>query len=400
MRTPTHAAADAPRTITIMLLARTALNLQFRVVYPFLPAIGRGLGVPLETASLLLTARAVVSVASPVFGALADRLGRRTLMLAGLAALVLAGLIMALGSGPGPLGFGLALVAFALFGFSKSGFDPAMQAYVGDAVPYARRGRVMGLLELSWSLAWFIGVPLCGVLIARFGWRSPFWLIALAGVGGLLAMWRLCPACGIAQPTAANELPSSAAPGVPWRAILRASLPALVVGLLLVMAMENVFIVYGAWLESEFGLAVSMIGAVSIVISIAEMLAEGLSAGLVDRLGKRRAVLSGFVLFLLAMLLLPRLAGSLATALAGMALFICAFEFTIVSLVPLMSEIVPSARGSVMALNVAAMSIGRIIATLTAPRLWATGGLTANALASAAMLAVGIVVLWRVVHER
>ncbi len=398
MRTHTHAPADAPRTIIVMLLARTALNLQFRVVYPFLPAIGRGLGVPLETASLLLTARAVVSVASPFFGALADRLGRRALMLAGLVALVLAALIMALGSGPGPLGFGLALAAFALFGFSKSGFDPAMQAYVGDAVPYTRRGRVMGLLELSWSLAWFIGVPLCGLLIARFGWRSPFWLIALAGTAGLLALWRLCPACGIAQPT--GDCAASATTGVPWRAILRISLPVLLVSLLLVMAMENVFIVYGAWLEGEFGLAVSTIGAVSIVISLAEMLAEGLSAGLVDRLGKRRAVLGGFILLLLALLLLPRLSGTLATALGGMALFICTFEFAIVSFVPLISEIVPSARGSVLALNVAAMSVGRIIATLTAPRLWVAGGLPANALASAAMLAVGMVVLWRVVHEK
>ena len=126
---------------------------------------------------------------------------------------------------------------------------------------------------------------------------------------------------------------------------------------------------------------------------------EGL-AGLVDRLGKRRAVLGGFILLLLALLLLPRLSGTLATALGGMALFICTFEFALVSLVPLVSEIVPSARGSVLALNVAAMSVGRIIATLTAPRLWAAGGLPANALASAAMLAVGIVVLWRVVREK
>lgn len=398
MRTPTHAPADAPRSIIAMLLARTALNLQFRIVYPFLPAIGRGLGVSLETASLLLTVRSAVSVASPFFGVLADRLGRRTLMLAALATLALAALVMALGGGPGPLGFRLALLAFALFGFSKSGFDPAMQAYVGDAVPYARRGRVMGLLELPWSLSWFIGVPLCGVLIARFGWRSPFWLTALAGLGGLLAIWRLCPACGVAQPGAAR--PAAATSGVPWRAILRASLPALAVTLLLLLAMENVFIVYGAWLESEFGLATATIGAVSVAISLAEMLAEGLSAGLVDRLGKRRAVLGGFVLLLLALLLLPRLSGALATALAGMALFIFAFEFTVVSFVPLISEVMPSARGPVLALNVAAMSVGRLVATLTAPRLWAAGGLSANALASGVMLAAGILILWRVVRER
>lgn len=379
-----------------MLLARTALNLQFRIIYPFLPAIGRGLGVSLETASLLLTVRSILGVASPLYGALADRLGRRTVMLAGLVALVLAALVMVAVAGPGALGFGLALLAFALFGFSKSAYDPAMQAYVGDAVPYARRGRVMGLLELSWSLSWFIGVPLSGLLIARFGWRAPFWLIVVAGVSGLVALWRLCPKCGASPPQVAQP-----AAAVPWLAVLRASLPVLTVAMLLVMALENVFVVYGAWLESEFGLAVTAIGLVSIVLSVAEMVAEGVSAGLVDRLGKRRAVLGGFVLFLLSLLLLPRLAaGTLVAALGGMALLILAFEFTIVSFVPLVSEVMPSARGAVLSLNVAAMAVGRIIATLTAPRLWSAGGLAANAWASAVMLALGIVVLWRVVREQ
>ena len=42
---------------TTILPARLVLNAQFRIPYPFLPAISRGLGVPLEVASLLLTVR-------------------------------------------------------------------------------------------------------------------------------------------------------------------------------------------------------------------------------------------------------------------------------------------------------------------------------------------------------
>ena len=75
------------RDLVVMFLARLALNLQYRVVYPFLPAISRGLGVPLETASLLLTVRSLVGAFSPVYGLAADRYGRRPMMLAGLLAL-------------------------------------------------------------------------------------------------------------------------------------------------------------------------------------------------------------------------------------------------------------------------------------------------------------------------
>lgn len=45
--------ADAPRVLAVMLIARTVINIPMRIVYPFLPAISRGLGVSLETASLL-----------------------------------------------------------------------------------------------------------------------------------------------------------------------------------------------------------------------------------------------------------------------------------------------------------------------------------------------------------
>ncbi len=175
----------------MLLLARTCLNLQARVVYPFLPAISRGLGVPLETASLLVTVRSFVGALSPIYGLAADRYGRRPMMLAGLLALAVGTGLTALAPG-----LGVALLAFALLGFSKSAYDPAMQAYVGDAVPYERRGRVMSLLEISWSLSWFVGVPIAGFVIAAAGWRGPFVLIAALACLALVALWRLCPGCG------------------------------------------------------------------------------------------------------------------------------------------------------------------------------------------------------------
>ena len=72
------------KTFWVLLLSRLALNMQMRVIYPFLPAISRGLGVPLGTTSLLLTARAVANLSSPIYGSLSDRYGRRALMLTGL----------------------------------------------------------------------------------------------------------------------------------------------------------------------------------------------------------------------------------------------------------------------------------------------------------------------------
>ncbi len=385
--------ADSPRTLGVILLSRIALNLQFRVVYPFLPAISRGLGIPLETAGLLLAVRSLVSMGSPLYGALADRRGRRPLMLAGLVALIAGALLV--GVAPG---LAVALAAFALLGFSKAAYDPAAQAYLGDAVPYERRGRVLGIIELSWSLSWFIGVPVAGFLIAASGWRSVFWFIAGLGGVALLASWRLCRDCGRG---AANRPVARTAPR-PWR------LPAwftfrvllvLAVSFLVILANEFVFIVYGIWLETNFGLTVMALGVASLVISLAELLAETASAGMVDRLGKRRAVLGGLIAHLLSYLLLLRLAGTLGGALTGVFLMFLTFEFTVVAIIPLVSELAPEARGAVLALNLAVMALARVIGALLGPRLWAAGGLATNALMSAGLLGAALLIWWLGVRE-
>lgn len=390
--TPTNR-ADAPRTLAVMLAARTVLNMPMRIVYPFLPAIARGLGVPLATAGLLFTVRGLISAAGPLYGFLADRYGRRRMMLVGLLALVIgATAIAALPT------FGLALVGFALLGFSKASFDPAMQAYVGDTVPYERRGRIMGILELPWSMSWFIGVPAAGFVIAAAGWRAPFWLLAGLGLAPLAAMWRLCPGCGGAWTRRAASrlsLANLARNRQRWLGIATI----LSVPILLVAANENVFIVYGAWMEQDFGLSVATLGVASVGISLAELAGELTSAGLVDRLGKRRAVLMGLTLNALAYLLLPRLAGGLGSALFGVFLVFLTFEFTIVSLLPLLSELTPNARAMLMALSAAVMSLGRVVSSLAGPRLWQSGGLSLNALISAAMVAFATLILWRTARQ-
>ncbi len=373
------------------MLARLALNIQFRIVYPFLPAISRGLSVPLETASLLLTARAVTAAASPFLGMLADRFGRRSLMLGGLAVLAGGSLLVALAPSFGP-----ALAAFALLGLAKTAYDPSMQAYVSDAVPYARRGRVIGLLELSWSLAWLLGVPAAGLLIGKAGWQAPY--LAIAGLGALsLAALARRKLEGARADLPVHRKPIL--PGSPIRLLPFSAFVALGVNLLMVLAIENVSIVYGAWMEGQFGLSVAALGVASTVIALAEFTAECGAAGLVDRVGKRRAVLAGQILSVLAYLLLPHLAGGLVGALAGTGLLFLAFEFGTCSFIPLLTELAPGAQATVMALNVAATALARVIASFSSPRLWEAGGLPLTTLASAAVAALAVMALIGGVHE-
>ncbi len=142
-----------------------------------------------------------------------------------------------------------------------------------------------------------------------------------------------------------------------------------------------------------------VLGLASSVIGIAEVMGEGISAGLVDRLGKKKAVLGGLLLNAGAYLLLPLLSGNLASALVGLFVLFIAFEFSIVSSFPLISELAPDARGTLMALNVAALSVGRMAGSLTATPLWLHGGLSLNAVVSCGAALAAFALLFLFVPE-
>jgi MFS transporter, DHA1 family, inner membrane transport protein len=343
-------------------IIRMIFNTLHRMVYPFLAVFARGLGVDLTTISYALTARSVVGTVGPFAAAVADRRGRRFGMLLGASLFMVgAAVVVFWPSFPGLL---LSLVLATL---GKYIFDPGMQAYISDRIAYAQRGRTIAITEFGWSLAFVVGVPLMGFLIAKKGWMAPFPLMALLGViivGGLVWM-----------------LPKDDLPANPMRSrdnfrLVLTSLPALTglaVGLLATAANEEVNLVFGVWLEDSFGLKIAALGAASAVIGISEMSAEGLVAAFVDRLGKPRAIALGLAVNSLAALALPWIGRTEVGALLGLFFFYLSFEFTIVSYLPLMTELLPSARATLMAFNVACLSFGRAIGAFLAPHLYGLG---------------------------
>ncbi len=374
--------------LVVLFLSRTVLSTAQRLVYPFLPSIARGLGISLSAAAGLVTLRMVAGLVAPLFGPVADRQGRRRTLEIGLLLFTVAGVFLV---GTGSLSTGtlfLAAAAFVLYGLAKVLYDPTVHAYLGDVVPYRARGRAIGILELSWSSAWLFGVPVAGFLIEHFGWRAPWLAMVCLGLLSLGLTHLFLPPGRPLRQTVTHQR---------WFALLNASwhhllrrrqvIVLLSISLLLTMALEIPFIVYGAWLETSFGLSLSSLGLASIVVGLAEASAELGTTMLTDRLGKRRSVLVGLTGMAFSLLLLPFLAGSgLVPALLGVALVITSFEFAIVSLLPLVTELAPQARASLLSLNVTAFSLGRIGGAALGSWLWArqAGGIGFHAILGAA----------------
>ncbi len=369
--------------LAVLTLLRTIFNTLHRMVYPFLSVFARSLGVEVTALSFAVTARSLVALFIPVFASLADRRGRRFGMLAGILVFTVGVALVAIH--PSLITLSAALI-LALLG--KYLFDPATQAYLGDRIAYERRGTALAVTEVSWSMAFILGVPIMGWIIARFGWATPFPVLAGLGVVMFMVIWRMIPRQDEHHDPASH-------PRARFRSLL-ASIPVLA-GISIAFwagaANELVNLNFGVWLEDSFGLKIAALAGAAAVIGLAELSGEGLVAFTTDRLGKPLAIRLGLSASALGALLLPFLGQTRTGALLGLFLFYITFEYTIVSQIPLISELQPDARATILTLNLTGHSLGRFLGAFLSTLIFQRFGFLYVAICAAIFNGFGLIAL-------
>lgn len=370
--------------ITFMFL-RTILNTAHRMVYPFLPVFARGLGVDLSSMSLLMTARSLLGTSSPLFAPMADRRGRKFGMLVGVVVFTLGVGLVAIHPS-----FWTLAIALMLAMVGKYMFDPAMQAYFGDRIPYHQRGTALAVTEVAWSMSFIVGVPVVGFLIDRFGWSAPFPVFTILGLAIFFVIWRIVPG-----EDSHHKLTSNSRAG--YHAVFT-SVPAMA-GISIAMwasaGNELVNIIFGVWLEDSFGLKIIALAGASAVIGVSELSGEGLVALTTDKLGKPLALTIGLIGNAIASILLPLIGHTQVGALVGLFLFYITFEYVMVSHIPLMTELVPSARATMLSMNVTGHSLGRALGAFLAAFIYQQFGFLFVALTAVVFNVAGLLALRR-----
>jgi predicted MFS family arabinose efflux permease len=369
------------RLLSIFTLTRLVISTAFRMVYPFLPALSRGLGVPLVSVALAISARSALGFLGPIFGAVSDVSGRKKAL---VIALFISGFsLVAIGLFPNFLVFFIGLL---IFGGAAVVIDSSVHAYLGDRVPYAQRGSAAAIVELGWSLAFVIGIPIVGWLMAQKGWNFPFLWMGFSAllVGGLII-------CFVPElPPVSSGLKQLK---VGLKEILKITpMMGLLLAMVMVIANQLISIVFGVWLEQAYHLRLEELGAASSVIGFAGIAGVFVAMGLTDKLGKRRALFMGLLLNSLSCLALPLVSSHLWSVIGMLFVFYLTFEFNMTSLLPLMSSLSVQARGAFMAATLAMFSLGDSVGTLLGPLLF-QGDILRNALGAIMFNFIGIFLL-------
>ena len=378
---------EVRRALVPLTAAKLSTNAVYRFAPPFLATIARGLDVDLADLGVAIAITEAAGFTSPLIGRLIDRVPRRVAMMGGLTGIAVGATIA--GLSPGIVLFAVGLFVIAAM---KVVFDVAAFSWTADHVPYDRRGRVIGLLETSWALGLLLGVTGLGLVTAATSWRVAYGV----GAGGVLAMAVLLAARLDRDDRPRRQRPATAAAHVPKLRLSSAGWTALVAMVGLMAAAQSLFVTFGPWLEDVFGFGGVALSAVTFGIGALELAASTTSAARTDRWGKERSVVRGTLVMIPCGLVAAAFDHTLVVALGALVLFIAAFEFAVVSTLPIGAELVPGAPGRGIGALLAAGTVGRTAMAILATRLYDEYGFGAPALLAVCCAAIaGVAMLLR-----
>lgn len=428
--TTLHPPTAAPATGVLASLALATLlpSLAVSSANVALPTLAAELHAPfadvqwVTLAYLLATTTLIVGA-----GRLGDLMGRRRVLLGGIALFVAASAGGALAPGLGWL-----IVARVMQGAGAAAMLALTMALVGSALPRSRAGSAMGLLGTMSAVGTALGPSLGGLLIATLGWPAIFAANVLLGALAFVATWRWLPADGATRGRAGFDLP-----GMAWLAMALAAFalamtrqpallavaavgmvgfvwvekraasplvrldrvrdPALGRGLAmnaLVSAVMMATLVIGPFhLGGTLGLGAAAVGALMSVGPVVSAL-SGVPAGrLVDRFGTRTTTLlslasmtAGCVLIAVLPASLSAIAyvGPLVVVTPGYALFQAANNTAV------MADVAADQRGVVSGLLTLSRNLGLITGASALAAVFAAGGLRLSFVIATAMVVFSI----------
>ena len=355
------------------------------LVAPVLPDIVTAFHQPEESAGLIAAAASIPGVfTAPVIGVLADRLGRRNVV---VPCLVIFGLSSIL-SVAAP-SYGVLIAARLMMGFGSAGLINLAVVLIGDHWTGQERVRQVGRNAAVLTAGLALLPPLAGVLAMLGTWRLSQAPSILALVTAWVA-WRELD--GVRPPHLESSL------GRQVRdvgAMLRS--PVMVATtlsgfLIFVMIFGLLLTVLPVHLETDFGLNALARGLLLAIPALSATLVSLNLAQLRERLGLRTLLVSGAAAFGVA-LLITGWSGAVIGVVVGLLLYGLAEGFTVPSLQEITAARAPAAqRGAVLAVWVSAVRLGQASGLLIFAAVFAAVG-TSRALMIGSLVCLPVVAL-------
>ena len=302
---PEPASLSARRRRAVLAVAIGAIALDtalLGLIAPLLPEIERRTGTGEAGLGLALAAYSLpILFVSLPFGRLADRVGRRPLLLNGLLLTAAGSAVIALSSSLEPL-----IAGRAIQGVGSASSWIAALALVSDLAPEGRKGEAIGFALAANSVGAIGGPALGGLTGDAVGFEFPFVLV------GSLALMLACAGFVLLPRHAAR----AASGGGGWRAMFerlgrRETVPAVVIVVGGSAALGLIEVAAPLDADERLGLSAAAIGSLFAATIALDAIAAPIAGRASDRIGRRPVAVIGLLALSLSAVLLAVLPGTL-----------------------------------------------------------------------------------------
>jgi DHA1 family multidrug resistance protein-like MFS transporter len=355
--------ASNRKNVAILSLALGVVMLGFGMVMPIMPFYVESMGASATDLGLLVAISPFIQLgASPLWGSVSDRRGRKPVLVVGL-----------LGYGISMLLFGLSTKLWMLFvargvgALLSSATMPTTMAYIGDSTSEQDRGGGMGALGAATGLGMVLG-PALGGLLGSDSLSTPFFLTAAVCLLTLLLVLLFLPESLPAE--ARRQSAIKIGPALQFREMWRALFSSL--GVLLLMAflvsfgLTNFQGIFGYYALKKFGYGTEEVGWILTVVGIVAALTQGVLTGPLTKRWGEATVIKATLLASAVSFALLLMANNLATVLLTTGLFTLPNALLRPAVISLTSKHAEARQGVAMGLNNSFNSLGRVIGPIWA----------------------------------
>lgn len=164
--------------IAVLAAIQFAHIVDFVVLMPLGPTLMTYFSIsPKEFATLVSSYSFSAAIAGILYGVIADRFGRKRLLIICFLGFILGTLLCGLTDD-----FHILLSARIVAGCFGGVLNGIVFAIVTDLIPFERRGSAMGVVMSAFSIASILGVPIGLAIADEYGWQKTFWFIAFFSV--------------------------------------------------------------------------------------------------------------------------------------------------------------------------------------------------------------------------
>ncbi|MDM5326539.1 MFS transporter [Neobacillus sp. CF12] len=343
---------ETKRALPILFLVMFLVMIGFGIIIPVLPFYAEEMGASPTQLGLLMAVYSMMQlIFAPFWGKLSDRIGRKPIMMIGIAGLSLSFFMQAMATE-----LWMLFAARIIGGLLSSANMPTAMAYVADITTPENRGKGMGIVGAAVGLGFVFG-PAIGGIFSKSSMSMPFYLAGTSSLITLVIIFFLLKES--LQKNNADD--NQSIKQSRWKAFSGPASVLFLLQLLISLSLSGLEATFAYFAAKRAGLGAIQLGYIFMIMGFAGAMVQGGMVGrLTKKYGEGKVIQGGIIVSAIGFALIL-LVDSFTTAAIFLSIFGIGNGVIRPSVSSLLTKTTDAGHGSATGLLSSFDSLGRIV---------------------------------------